>query len=148
MKRLSLIFLVLLMVACVLPAQQPVYRDSAIAEWDAPASPVLLTGESWEYDVYLCNPALGDPATVPLASMVYMGRALTETLAMDMTAILRLEYYLVVQALLRRADGVLDDHATGDSLHDADPTSHPLGFWYIPEGGTPGKPSGLWDSGT
>ena len=147
MKRLILIA-VMIAAALTLSAQMPVYRDTAIAEWDAPTSPVLLTGESWEYDVYLCDVDLGDPSTVPLASMASMGHVTTETLTMDMTALPRVEYWLVVQAWLRRADGVLDEHLTGDSLNNADPTMDPLGWWYIPEEGTQGNPTGLRDAGT
>ena len=147
MKRLILIA-VLLTIALGVWAQSPVYRDTAIAEWDAPVSPVLLTGESWEYDVYLCDRQLGDPAVVPLSSMVYMGRALTTTLTMDMTTIERQEYWLVVQAFLHRADDVLDPHGVADSLHHADPTMAPLGWYYIPEEGVQGAPGRLRDAGT
>ena len=147
MRRLLIAGLLLVLALWCASAQTVVYRDTAIAEWDAPTIPVLLTGERWEYEVYLADRALGDPTLLTLAEMTYVGRAAAETLTIDMTVLPRVEYWLVVQAVFVDAYGAETLGERGDSLYNADPLMGSGGWYYVPEPEDVGNPSNLRDLG-
>lgn len=147
MKRILIAALFFAIALGCVSAQETIYRDTAVALWNAPTEPVLLTGEDWEYDVYLADRALGDPAALTLDVMTYIGRAAEETLTIDMTVLPRVEYWLVVRAVFVDANGDETLGERGDSLNNADPTMAPAGWYYVPEQGVLGGPSNLRDSG-
>ena len=147
MKKLLIVLLLLVpMLACA--QAQILYRDNAIASWTAPTVPALLPGEAFEYDVYLSNVALGNPALLTYTQFVYVGRAITNSITINISLLYpRLAYYLVVRSILIRADDSELPGERGDSLNNADPTSFPAGFYYAPLEGTPGAPLLLQDLG-
>ena len=147
MKKLFITVLLFIGILACASGQEIIYRDIAYASWNVPASPIPLDGERWEYEVYLSNVTLGDPTLLDYSDFVYVGRALTEALTIDMSLYQRLAYYLIVRSVFIRADGTESLGERADSLHDADPTLFPLGFWYVPAEGILERPRDLRDSG-
>jgi len=142
-KRVALLGLALLLVACISGAQTIIYRDQATLQWDAVTDEVLPE-DVVEYEVYIYDSATVIADQI-IANLIFVGT----TTATELLIVFpdRRNWYAGVRTKLTTGEP-LTTYSTVAWSYDAGVVGIDGPFVYQPLGGVPSAPDNLRDSGT